>query len=167
VPPESIALLQRAIPSSVTSHAATTRERKLALGSAILTGSLKMTKRVERTATEPSQTREALLVIQRRDGGLEVVLSEQRLDYRFLGAELQPTSHDCLEPRSRASGGPRRARGSTIAPRGPASSPGCRAARSIRPTWRCTSSSSRMRSSGRRLVKGSRSSRSSIRRSAS
>jgi len=56
-----------------------------------------MTKRVEHTATETTETREALLVIQRRDGGEDIVLSERRLDYRFLGAQLSPSSHANFE----------------------------------------------------------------------
>jgi hypothetical protein len=96
VPLHSVALMQRAIGQTATSHTSTTRERRFALGSAVLTGGLKMTKTVERTVSSTTETRESLLVLQRRDGE-DVMLAEHRLDYRFLGAELQPTSHASFE----------------------------------------------------------------------
>jgi hypothetical protein len=97
VPLDAIALMQRAVRSSTTSQTTKTKERRFALGSAILTGGLKVTKTVERAVSSTTEARETLLVLQRRDGGPDVTLSEQRLDYRFLGAELQPTSHASFE----------------------------------------------------------------------
>jgi len=97
VPLEAVALVQRALRSSTASRQVTTRERKLALGTAILTGGIKMTKTVERTTTESTQTQESWLVLHRRDGGPDVVLAERRLDYRFLGGTLQPASYANFE----------------------------------------------------------------------
>lgn len=92
-----ITLLQRALRTTTSSRQVTTRERKLSVGSALLTGGLKMTKTVERTASERSEAQERWLVVHRRDGGPDVVLAEPRLDYRFLGGALQAASHANFE----------------------------------------------------------------------
>jgi hypothetical protein len=52
-----------------------------------------------------NETREAFLLVQRGDGAGDLMLYERRLDYRFLGAEMQPSSHanfDRLVTRVRA-----------------------------------------------------------------
>jgi hypothetical protein len=97
IPLGAIGLLQRATRDTSSRQTVTTQERKLALGTAILTGGLKVSKTVERKVTEITHARESSLVIHRRDGGPDLVLSEQRLDYRFLGAGLQPSSHANFE----------------------------------------------------------------------
>jgi hypothetical protein len=97
VPIDAIALLLRATHSATTSRDVTTHDRKLALGTALLTGGLKMTKKVERTTTETTQTQDAVLVLHRTDRGPDIVLSERRLNYQFLGAGLQPSSRANFE----------------------------------------------------------------------
>jgi hypothetical protein len=92
LPLSAIALLQRAVRTSSESKTTTTTERKFAVGRALATGGLAMTKKVDKTVTQTQQSREPFVLLQRNDGGREVILYEKRLDYRFLGPEMQPTS---------------------------------------------------------------------------
>lgn len=58
---------------------------------AVLTQGLLMTKTVDKASTAAGVDEHCLL-IQRGDGGPEIMLYEKRLDYGFLGAEKQPAS---------------------------------------------------------------------------
>src|SRR5206468_3892962 len=69
-----------------------TKERKLAVDRILLTGGLMLTKEVEKSVISTSQKREPFALLQRRDGGPEVILYEQRLNFRFLGTAMQPSS---------------------------------------------------------------------------
>ena len=97
LPAAAISFLQRGARISTTSETTSTRERKLSLSSAVLTGGLKVTKKVERTITETTESRERFLLVHRSDGERDVILYERRLDYRFLGDGLAPASHANLE----------------------------------------------------------------------
>jgi len=92
VPLSSIDLLQRAVRTRSESTTTTTTERKFAVGRALATGGLAMTKKVDKTVTHEQQSREPFVLVQRKDGGNDIILYEKRIDYRFLGAEMQPTS---------------------------------------------------------------------------
>jgi hypothetical protein len=94
--PAEIALLQRGIRTATTSEKVTTSERKLAIGRAVLSGGLMMTKKVEQTTMKTTETAEPFLVVQRRSEP-DIILYERRIDYRPLGAEMQPASRANLE----------------------------------------------------------------------
>ena len=96
-PAAAIDLLQRGVRIETTSETTKTSERKLALGRAVLSGGLVLTKKVEKTQTRVHESRESFVLVQRGDGEPDVILYERRLDYRFLGAEMQPASFGNLE----------------------------------------------------------------------
>lgn len=66
-------------------------ERKLALGKALVTGSLSITKKVETVRERTTSTKEPFLLVQRSDGGAALLLCEPRLNYQCLGAAIQPS----------------------------------------------------------------------------
>ena len=90
---DAIALLQRGFRFSTTRETITTSERKMSLGRVMLSGGLLMSKAVKKTSVQVSESREAMLLVQRHDGQPEIVLYEQQLDYHFLGARMQPAAH--------------------------------------------------------------------------
>jgi hypothetical protein len=64
---------------------------------ALLTGGLLLTKKVERTDLKITETDEAFVLVERSDGSPDVMLYERQLDYRFLGAEMAPSSRTNLD----------------------------------------------------------------------
>jgi hypothetical protein len=91
-----IALLQRGMRVSKSTQTVKTSERKLDVGRAVLSGGLLLTKKVEKTDVKTTETSEPFLLVQRR-GEQELILYERRMDYRALGAEMQPASRGNLE----------------------------------------------------------------------
>ena len=75
----------------------TTSERRFAPVKALLSGGLLLTKKVERTAVKTSEHPEWFVLVQRNDGGPDIIIYERRIDYRFLGAEMLPSSRGNLE----------------------------------------------------------------------
>lgn len=97
VPVSAIELLQRGQRSASQVKTTTTTARKFDAGRAILSGGLALTKKVQTTTTTREESREPFLVVHCKDGSPDVVLYEHRLDYRFLGKQMQPTSRGNLE----------------------------------------------------------------------
>jgi hypothetical protein len=91
-----IALLQRGMRVSKSSHTVKTSERKLDVGRAVLSGGLLLTKKVEKTTVQTTETSEPFLLVQ-RVADQELIFYERRIDYRALGAEMQPASRANLE----------------------------------------------------------------------
>jgi hypothetical protein len=96
-PGGAIALLQWGVRVKSTAQTVKTSERKFAAGKALLSGGLMLTKKVEKTTEVVTETREPFLLVSRNDGEPDLILYERRLDYRFLGAEMQPVSRANLE----------------------------------------------------------------------
>jgi len=94
--PAEIALLQRGIRVATAQEKVTTSERKLDFGRAVLSGGLMLTKKVQQTTVKTTESAEPFLLVQRRNDP-DVILYERRLDYRPLGAEMQPASRANLE----------------------------------------------------------------------
>jgi hypothetical protein len=92
LPGSSVVLIQRGVRSSVTVHQEKKKERKLDLGKALLTGGLLFGKTVEKTTTRTESAQSSFLVLLRDDGEPDVVLHERQLNYRFLGAAMEPAS---------------------------------------------------------------------------
>src|SRR5213075_3173191 len=65
-PGAAIALLQWGVRVKTESATVKTSERRLAMGKALLTGGLMLTKKVEKTAVQVTETREPFLLVQRR-----------------------------------------------------------------------------------------------------
>ena len=104
-PRQQIALVQRGVRTSVEKQTVTTTQRRLDLGRIVMSGGLMLTKKTAQTSTQTTETRESFLLVQRADGAEDLILYERRLDYRFLGAAMQPSSHanfDQLVARVRA-----------------------------------------------------------------
>ena len=80
----------RLVEASETIH---TTERKLALGKALLTGGLALTKKVETTSQRTTTEKEPFLLVQRGDGRPDILIRERRFNYRCLGPALQPAAH--------------------------------------------------------------------------
>ena len=96
----SLSLLQRGSRSEKTSTTTTSSSRKLDVGRAILSGGVLLTRKVETKTVRTTETEEAFLLVARGQGaaaGDDVIIHERRLDYRFLGAEMQPSSRANLE----------------------------------------------------------------------
>lgn len=79
-----------------TTEVVKTVERKLALGKALLTSGLSVTKKVETISERTTSTKEPFVLIQRRDGHPDIMLYERRLNYQCLGPDLQPSTYGNL-----------------------------------------------------------------------
>lgn len=97
VPLAAITLLQRGARTVVETETTETTQRKLAPGRALLSGGLVMRKKVTTTSTQTHLDHQPFLLLHRDDGGPDIVLYEKMLDYRFLGAEMQPSSRGNFE----------------------------------------------------------------------
>jgi hypothetical protein len=96
-PASAIDLLQRGVRVTASTENVTTSERKLAVGRAILSGGLMMTRKTEKTTVKTTESAEPFLLVQRGDGQPDIVVYERRIDYRSLGAQMQPASRANLE----------------------------------------------------------------------
>ena len=92
VAPDSLVLIQRGVRVTTTAEVTKEKHRRLSPGRALLSGGLILTKTVEVQSTRTTTQSERFLLLHQRDGQPDVVLYEHRLDYRFLGADMQPTS---------------------------------------------------------------------------
>lgn len=70
----------------------TSTQRKLALGKALLTGGLAVTKKVTTTTERTTEEKEAFLLLLRSDGPPAIMVHERRMNYRCLGAGIQPST---------------------------------------------------------------------------
>jgi hypothetical protein len=95
--PRAMELFLRGVRVTRTSTRVTTAERRFSPGKALLTGGLLLTRKVEKTATRTIEHPECFVLIQRSDGGPDIIVYERRIDYRFLGAEMLPSSRGNLE----------------------------------------------------------------------
>ena len=93
---EAIGTLLRGIRLIENSEVIKTVQRKLDLGKALLTSGLSVTKKVETISERTTSTKEAFLLIQRRDGGPDIMLYEPRLNYQCLGPDLQHSTYGNL-----------------------------------------------------------------------
>jgi hypothetical protein len=91
-PGRAVALLLRAVRTATTTEEVTTSEQRFAPGRALLSGGLLLTKTVTKTEVKSHEQREPLLLVHRGDGEPDIVLYERRIDYRALGAAMQPSS---------------------------------------------------------------------------
>lgn len=92
VPASALLLIQRGARVTTTTEVTKKSERRLDLTRAVLTGGLLLTKKVETKATRTTTSQESFLLLHRKDGGRDIVIYGRRIDYRFLGVDLQPAS---------------------------------------------------------------------------
>jgi len=76
----------------VTSETVKTTERRLAMGKALLTGGLSVTKKIETVSERTTTAKEAFILLQCGPDRPEIILYEHRLNYQCLGADLQPST---------------------------------------------------------------------------
>jgi hypothetical protein len=93
----AIGLVQRALRPRVEVETTTTSRKELSLSRSVMSGGLVNRRTVTETKTNRTEAREALVVVHRTDGGRDVALYEKRLDFRFLGAEMQVVGFANLE----------------------------------------------------------------------
>jgi hypothetical protein len=84
--------LIRALSVESAESTVTTREKKLNVGMAVMTGGLVMSKTVERTTRSASEAREQQLYLFKRGHAGAWMFCESTLRYQGLGAKLAPTS---------------------------------------------------------------------------
>ena len=72
-------------------------ERKFDATRAVLSSGLILTRKEEKEIVRTSETSEPFALLQRNDGEPDVILYERRMDYRFLGREMQPASRGNIE----------------------------------------------------------------------
>jgi hypothetical protein len=72
-------------------------ERKFDVGRAVLSSGLILTRKEEREIVRKTETTEPFALVQRSDGAPDIILYERRIDYRFLGRDMQPSSRPNLE----------------------------------------------------------------------
>jgi hypothetical protein len=96
-PKTAIAAIQRGIRVSTSSEKVETTERRVDVGKAVLTGGMLLTSKVKKQTVRTQEDRDAFLLVARNDGEPDAIIYERRLDYRFLGADKQPSSFANLE----------------------------------------------------------------------
>lgn len=92
-----IELIQRAVFVDSVVDVDVTRTREFSLSRSLLSGGLVNRRNVEQRRVDRRESREAVLVLHRHDEEPDLVLSEARLDFRFLGAEMVVAGFPNLE----------------------------------------------------------------------
>lgn len=95
-PAASIAAFLRGIRIVETTEVVKTMERKLDLGKALLTSGLSVTRKVVTASERTSSAKEPFVLVQRADGGPDIMLYQSRLNYRCLARGLQPSAFQNL-----------------------------------------------------------------------
>jgi hypothetical protein len=90
--PAAITLMQRGVRVNRTTTVTKKKERRLDLTRAVLSGGLLLTKKVEIRTSKTTGTDDPFLLLHRRDDGRDVIIYQHRIDYRFLGGEVAPSS---------------------------------------------------------------------------
>lgn len=97
IDPAGLILIQTGARSATKTETTKKSERRFAPARAILSSGLILTKKVETEVKRSTTSEERFAVFHRADGGRDVIVYERRLDYRFLGADQQPSSHANLQ----------------------------------------------------------------------
>ena len=101
VPWRAVVLVQRALRTRVATEVTVETRKEISLSRSVMSGGLVNRRTVEEKHTARTETREGFLLIHRGDGGRDVALTESRLDFRFLGAEMQIVGFANLERTTR------------------------------------------------------------------
>ena len=88
-----IALFQPSFRTSTHSEIIKSTERKFSMGRALLSGGLALTKKVETVTEQVTSDRESFVLVVRGAGLPGIVLSEFRLGFQCLGAEIKHSRH--------------------------------------------------------------------------
>jgi hypothetical protein len=93
----AIESIQRGVRRTTQTIKDKTTERKFDAGRAILSGGIILTRKEEKVSVRKTETTEPFALVQRADGEPDIILYERRMDYRFLGRDMQPASRGNLE----------------------------------------------------------------------
>jgi hypothetical protein len=96
-PKDAISLFQRGVRISTAEAITKETTKKFDVGRAIMSGGLLLTKKSTTTSTKVTETREAFLIVHRNDGEPDIIMYERQMDYRALGAAMQPSSFSNLD----------------------------------------------------------------------
>jgi hypothetical protein len=96
-PRGAIRLVQRGARHHRAEARVTTTVRKLAPVKALLTGGLILTSKEQKTSTRVTETSEPFLLVERADAEPDLILYERRIDYRHMGAQMDPSSRANLD----------------------------------------------------------------------
>lgn len=96
-PYSAIELVQRGTREHDETVVTESTHRKFSMGKALASGGLLLSSKVKTTSVQHKHKAERFILLQRRDGEPEIILYERRLDYRFLGARMDPSSFTNLE----------------------------------------------------------------------
>jgi len=89
--------IQRGVRVTTDVKKETKTETKLDVGRALLSGGLILTRTEKKVTERKTESAEPFVLVQRGDGEPDVMLYERRIDYRFLGRDMQPSSRGNLE----------------------------------------------------------------------
>jgi hypothetical protein len=91
--PAAVLLIQVGARVVTTIEKSEKSERRLALGRALLSGGLLLTKKVKTEIVRTTTAEDPFVLLHRSDGGRDVMIYERRIDYRCLAGERGPSSH--------------------------------------------------------------------------
>jgi hypothetical protein len=89
--------IQRAVRVITQTTREKSTQRKFDVTRAVLSSGLILTRKEETEIVRKTETSEPFALLQRSDGQPDIVLYERRMNYRFLGLEMQPASRGNLE----------------------------------------------------------------------
>ena len=92
-----IEAIQRGVRVTTVTTKEKTSERKFDVTRAVLSSGLILTRKEEREIIRKTETSEPFVLVERNDGEPDIVLYERRMNYRFLGRDMQPASRANLE----------------------------------------------------------------------
>jgi hypothetical protein len=94
---DAIEMIQRAVRVTTQITKEKTVERKFDVTRAVLSSGLLLTRKEEKVIVRTTEAAEPFALVQRNDGESDIILYERRIDYRFLGGDMQPSSRPNLE----------------------------------------------------------------------
>ena len=96
-PWRALETIQRGVRVTTQTTKEKTVERKFDVTRAVLSSGLILTRKEVKETVRKAETSEPFALVQRNDGEPDVILYERRIDYRFLGRDMQPSSRANLE----------------------------------------------------------------------
>lgn len=93
----AISLIQQGSRVHTSVETTKTTQRKFSAGRALLTGGLSLTKKEVISETKKTETSERFVLLSRSDGEADLMLYERRLNYQFLGSQMQSSSFANLQ----------------------------------------------------------------------
>ncbi|HET6148956.1 MAG TPA: hypothetical protein VFH68_15570 [Polyangia bacterium] len=96
-PWSAVGVIQRGVRVSRQTTKEKTVEHKFDVTRAVLSSGLILTRKETKEVVRVSEASEPFALLQRNDGEPDIILYERRIDYRFLGGDMQPSSRANLE----------------------------------------------------------------------